>query len=218
MGATHAIDVSGDLERSTERRVLYVVDDNADVRKSLHFALDSSDVMVWPFGAPADFLDSLDNLIPAPILLDVRMPKIDGIQLLQIVRERSIEWPVIMMTAHGDIPVAVASMKLGALDFLEKPFAIERLEEMLDVAYAKVSEVVVTSEQRNRALTTFDALSGREKQVALALASGKSNKEIANDLDISPRTVEIHRASALKKLGVKSTAEAVRLLIAAGVA
>lgn len=218
MGATHAIDVSGDLERSTERRVLYVVDDNADVRKSLHFALDSSDVMVWPFGAPADFLDSLDDLIPAPILLDVRMPKIDGIQLLQIVRERSIEWPVIMMTAHGDIPVAVASMKLGALDFLEKPFAIERLEEMLDVAYAKVSEVVVTSEQRNRAMTTFDALSGREKQVALALASGKSNKEIANDLDISPRTVEIHRASALKKLGVKSTAEAVRLLIAAGVA
>ena len=218
MGATHAIDVPGDLERSTERRVLYVVDDNADVRKSLHFALDSSDVMVWPFGAPADFLDSLDNLIPAPILLDVRMPKIDGIQLLQIVRERSIEWPVIMMTAHGDIPVAVASMKLGALDFLEKPFAIERLEEMLDVAYAKVSEVVVTSEQRNRALTTFDALSGREKQVALALASGKSNKEIGNDLDISPRTVEIHRASALKKLGVKSTAEAVRLLIAAGVA
>jgi two-component system response regulator FixJ len=194
------------------------VDDNADVRKSLHFALDSSDVMVWPFGAPADFLDSLDDLIPAPILLDVRMPKIDGIQLLQIVRERSIEWPVIMMTAHGDIPVAVASMKLGALDFLEKPFAIERLEEMLDVAYAKVSEVVVTSEQRNRAMTTFDALSGREKQVALALASGKSNKEIANDLDISPRTVEIHRASALKKLGVKSTAEAVRLLIAAGVA
>ena len=194
------------------------MDDNADVRKSLHFALDSSDVMVWPFGAPADFLDSLDDLIPAPILLDVRMPKIDGIQLLQIVRERSIEWPVIMMTAHGDIPVAVASMKLGALDFLEKPFAIERLEEMLDVAYAKVSEVVVTSEQRNRAMTTFDALSGREKQVALALASGKSNKEIANDLDISPRTVEIHRASALKKLGVKSTAEAVRLLIAAGVA
>lgn len=218
MGATHAIDVPGDLGRSTERRVLYVVDDNADVRKSLHFALDSSDVMVWPFGAPADFLDSLDDLIPAPILLDVRMPKIDGIQLLQIVRERSIEWPVIMMTAHGDIPVAVASMKLGALDFLEKPFAIERLEEMLDVAYAKVSEVVVTSEQRNRAMTTFDALSGREKQVALALASGKSNKEIANDLDISPRTVEIHRASALKKLGVKSTAEAVRLLIAAGVA
>ena len=217
MGATHAIGVSDDVGGSTERRILYVVDDNADVRKSLHFALDSSGVMVWPFGGPEDFLDSLDGLVPAPILLDVRMPKIDGIQLLQIIRERSIEWPVIMMTAHGDIPVAVASMKLGALDFLEKPFAIERLEGMLGVAYAKVSEVVETTDQRCRAMTAFATLSAREKQVALGLVSGKPNKEIAQDLHISPRTVEIHRASALKKLGVKSTADAVRLLIAAEV-
>ena len=218
MNATHVAEAVDDPERSTGKRILYVVDDNAEVRKSLHFALDSSGVMVWPFATPADFLDSLADLTPAPILLDVRMPEIDGIQLLQIVRSRLIEWPVIMMTAHGDIPIAVASMKLGALDFLEKPFAIERLEEMLDAAYARVAEVVVTTDQRSRAMTTFAALSGREKQVALGLASGKTNKDISKNLDISVRTVEIHRASALRKLGVKSTADAVRLLIAAGAA
>jgi two-component system response regulator FixJ len=218
MSATHIAEAVDDPDRSTEKRILYVVDDNAEVRKSLHFALDSSGIMVWPFATPTDFLDSLAGLIPAPILLDVRMPDIDGVQLLQIVRERSIEWPVIMMTAHGDIPVAVASMKLGALDFLEKPFAIERLEEMLDAAFAKVTEVVVTTDQRSRAMRTFAALSGREKQVALGLASGKTNKDIAKHLDISVRTVEIHRASALRKMDVKSTADAVRLLIAAGAA
>lgn len=218
MSTTRIAEVVDDPESSTEKRILYVVDDNAEVRKSLHFALDSSGVMVWPFATPADFLDSLADLIPAPILLDIRMPDIDGVQLLEIVRGRSIEWPVIMMTAHGDIPVAVASMKLGALDFLEKPFAIERLEEMLDEAYAKVAEAVVTADQRSRAMTIFAALTGREKQVALGLASGKTNKDISKDLDISVRTVEIHRASALRKLGVKSTADAVRLLIAAGAA
>jgi two-component system response regulator FixJ len=218
MIATQAAEFADDPGRSAKKRILYVVDDNAEVRKSLHFALDSSGIMVWPFGTPADFLESLDDLDPAPILLDVRMPGIDGVQLLEIIRGRGIEWPVIMMTAHGDIPIAVASMKLGALDFLEKPFAIERLEEMLDAAYTKIAEVVVTADQRCRAMNSFAALTGREKQVALGLAAGKTNKQIAEDLDISARTVEIHRASALKKLDVKRTAEAVRLLIAAGVA
>lgn len=218
MSAPHIAEAVEDPERSAEKRSLYVVDDNAEVRKSLHFALDSSGIMVWPFATPADFLDSLADLVPAPVLLDVRMPEIDGVQLLQIVRSRLIQWPVIMMTAHGDIPIAVASMKLGALDFLEKPFDIERLEEMLDAAYAKVAEVVVTTDERSRAMSTFAALSGREKQVALGLAAGKTNKDIAKDLDISVRTVEIHRASALRKLGVKSTADAVRRLIAAGAA
>lgn len=201
---------------SPDRRIVYVVDDNVDVRKSLHFAMASAGITVWPFGGPGDFLDALDGLIPAPILLDVRMPQIDGVQLLQMIRERSIEWPVIMMTAHGDIPIAVAAMKLGALDFLEKPFAIERLEELLAAAYEKVAVATITAEQRRTATEAFAKLSPREKQVTRRLVAGSTNKVIARDLGLSPRTVEIHRAAALKKLDVKSIADVVRLLIAAG--
>jgi two-component system response regulator FixJ len=215
MSAHHAIDIDHGCQTSGPRLV-YVIDDNVDVRKSLHFAMQSAGITVWPFGCPEDFLDALDTLAPAPILLDVRMPKLDGIELLRIIRERSVEWPVIMMTAHGDVPIAVAAMKLGALDFLEKPFAIERLEKLLTDAYPKLASAVTTTEQRREAMEAYTKLSGREKQVALRFSSGLANKEIAQDLGISCRTVEVHRASALKKLKVKSVAEAVRLLIEAG--
>lgn len=216
MAERHAVEAIEDANASTERRIVYVVDDNVDIRKSLHFALTSAGITVWPFGAPEDFLDALDGLTPAPILLDVRMPQIDGVQLLRMIREREIEWPVIMMTAHGDIPIAVAVMKLGALDFLEKPFAIERLEELLAAAHDKVAGVLITAEQKRVAAEAFARLSPRERQVARGLVSGSSNKAMAKELGISPRTVEIHRAAALKKLDVKCTADAVRLLIAAG--
>jgi two-component system response regulator FixJ len=216
MSVKHAVRNTAEDRPMPGSQIVYVIDDNVDVRKSLHFAMQSAGITVWPFGSPADFLDALDGLSPAPILLDVRMPKMDGIELLRMIRDRSVDWPVIMMTAHGEIPIAVAAMKLGALDFLEKPFAIELLEELLTDAYDKVARAVITTEQRRNATDAFAKLSGRERQVALGLGSGRTNKEIAQDLGISPRTVEVHRASALKKLTVKSTADAIRLLIDAG--
>lgn len=198
------------------RQIVYVIDDNVDVRKSLHFALEASGITVWPFGGPQDFLDQIEMLKPAPILLDVRMPKIDGLQLLQMIRDRAIDWPVIMMTAHGEIQIAVAAMKLRAFDFLEKPFAIERLEGLLAVAYSELEKTVENSSRRVRADSKFASLSPREKEVARGLALGKTSKMIASELGISHRTVEIHRAAVLTKLQAKSTACAVRLLVEGG--
>lgn len=216
MSAADATEIFFDHAGVSVKRIVYVVDDNAEIRKSLHFAMESSGITVWSFRSPEDFLDSLSELVPAPILLDVRMPNIDGIQLLQMIRGRGVEWPVIMMTAHGDIPVAVSAMKLGALDFLEKPFAIERLEELLLAAYDEVLAARPKEELRRKAKDALAKLSNRERQVTRAFTLGRTNREIAKDLAISPRTVEIHRASALRKLQVKSTAEAIRLLIEAG--
>lgn len=198
---------------SNTRRIVYIVDDNVDVRKSLHFAFESAGITAWPFAGPEDFLDALDTLNPAPILLDIRMPNIDGVELLTIVRQRGIDWPVIMMTAHGDISVAVATMKLGAFDFLEKPFDFDALERLLGVAFGKLETVVAASLRLQESQSKLAKLSPRELEVGRRLALGETSKTIAIKLGISHRTVEIHRASVGTKLGVKSTAEVVRLMI-----
>lgn len=200
----------------TLRRTVYVIDDNADVRKSLHFALESAGITVWPFAGPEDFLEGLETLSPAPILLDVRMPKMDGVQLLKIIRERGIDWPVIMMTAHGEIPIAVTAMKLGAFDFLEKPFDLEALEQLLGVAFSRLDAIVAQSQRREEAQSKLASLSPRELEVARRLALGETSKMIAIKLGISHRTVEIHRAAVTAKLGAKSTTGVVRLMVAAG--
>lgn len=198
------------------RKIVYVVDDNAEVRKSLHFAMESADITVWPFASPDDFLDALETLHPAPILLDVRMPKIDGVQLLQILRERGIDWPVIMMTAHGEIQIAVAAMKLGAFDFIEKPFDLDVLEQLLDQAFLRLNTVVSKSRRREEAQSKLANLSPREVDVARLLAEGKSSKVIGLELGISHRTVEIHRSAVLAKLGVSNASGVVRLMVEAG--
>lgn len=198
------------------RKIVYVIDDNVDVRKSLHFALESAGITVWPFAGPEDFLEALDTLSPAPILLDVRMPNIDGVQLLKLVRERAIEWPVIMMTAHGEIPIAVTAMKLGAFDFLEKPFDLDALEQLLEVAFSRMEAIVAQSQRRGESRSKLASLSPRELDVARRLALGETSKMIALKLGISHRTVEIHRAAVTTKLGAKSTAGVVRLMLEAG--
>lgn len=200
----------------TSRKIVYVIDDNVDVRKSLHFALEAAGITVWPFAGPEDFLDALATLSPAPILLDVRMPRIDGVQLLQIIREREVNWPVIMMTAHGEIPVAVAAMKLGAADFLEKPFDLDALENFLDTAFSRLDALVAEAQRLKEARSRLASLSPRELDVAKRLALGETSKMVALNLGISHRTVEIHRAAVATKLGAKSTAGVVRLMVEAG--
>lgn len=197
--------VAGGLVTS-DRRV-YVVDDNRDVRRSLHFSLAAVGISAWPFVCAQDFLDQADTLTPSPILLDVRMPEIDGLQMLAALRDRNIGWPVIMMSAHGDIPIAVQSIQLGAVDFLEKPFGIGELELLLSNAYVHLSEVTCRAEVRVRARAAWERLSAREAQVIELLLTGVSNKVVAQELGLSPRTVEIHRASGLAKLELKSLAQ-----------
>ncbi|WP_298191025.1 response regulator [Novosphingobium sp.] len=197
------------------RRRVYLIDDDADVRKSLHFLLGVSSITAWPFAESADFLDQLDELPPAPILLDIRMPRIDGLQMLALLKEREITWPVIMMTAHGDIAVAVRAMKLGAIEFLEKPFEPDLLEQALDQAYGVLGRIERTVQSRRRARQLLGQLSRRESEVLTILMEGVPNKIAAHRLDLSPRTVEMHRGNALAKLGLKSIAEAVALVTAA---
>ncbi len=197
-------------DADTDARV-YVIDDESEVRRSLHFLLSTAGLVSWPFASASDFLDNLEELEPAPILLDIRMPDIDGIQLMNMLRDRGIEWPVIVMTAHGDIPIAVQVIKLGAMEFLEKPFEFEALELCLQNAFARLAAVKEADAVRNIARSRFELLSPRETEVVNVLMQGISNKAAAHVLSLSVRTIEMHRANALTKLEVKSIAEVVRL-------
>lgn len=190
---------------------VYVIDDDSDIRRSLHSSLGSAGIVAWPFASAQDFLEHEASLDPGPILLDVRMPGIGGIELLARLRKLEIDWPVIMMSAHGGIPIAVQSMKLGAVDFLEKPFNFGELELLLRKAHKQINERKASSLTRRQADAIFATLTPREAQVIDLLVAGAPNKTVASELGISLRTVETHRAKALEKLGVKSLALVVAL-------
>lgn len=192
-------------------RHLYVIDDDSDVRKSLYLMLAASSINVWPFAAASDFLSMLGDLAPAPILLDIRMPDIDGLQLLAILKERSIHWPVITMTAHGDVRVAVYAMKLGAVEFIEKPFSLDVVAQAFDLACGLLEQIEHSDHDRSAARELFELLSICERQTVELLMEGHPNKEVAYRLGISVRTVEMHRSSIHTKLGVKSLAQVVAL-------
>jgi two-component system response regulator FixJ len=196
-------------------RQVYVIDDDIDVRKSLHFLLASSSIIGWPFATSADFLDQLPGLVPAPILLDIRMPIIGGLQTLEILRERGISWPVIVMTAHGDVTVAVRAMKLGAMDFLEKPFKSDLLDCVLDNAFNILAQTQRLLGVRDHARRLIGGLSKRESETVALLIEGVPNKIAAHRLGLSARTVEMHRSNALTKLGLKSIPEVIALVTAA---
>lgn len=200
-----------DAEVIMQKRTIYVVDDDASVRRSLHFMLSSQAMTVWPFSSATDFLDQLPTLVPAPVLLDIRMANIDGLQLLEILKVREVSWPVIILTAHGDVAVAVRAMKLGAIEFLEKPFEPELLDNALGQAFALLEHSEHEMSERDRARFRIGQLTARESETMAILMEGVLNKEAAHRLNLSVRTVEMHRANALVKLGVKSIAEVVRL-------
>lgn len=190
---------------------IYVIDDDSDVRKALFFRFSDSAITVWPYASATDFLDQLGFLSPAPILLDIRMDNIDGLQFLEILKERSVAWPVIILTAHGDVGVAVRAMKLGAIEFLEKPFAPEALDEAVAQAFGILDQTQNVLSERDQARYLIGLLTARESETLAILMKGVSNKEVAHRLGLSVRTIEMHRANALNKLGVKSIAEVVRL-------
>ena len=198
-------------------RSVYVIDDDVDVRKSLHFLLATASVRVWPFASAADFIENLPHLEPAPILLDVRMADIDGLKLLQILKDRAVTWPTVVMTAHGDVTTAVQAMKLGAIEFLEKPFDPHGLQGILDHAGTLLDDARQKLVARTEARRLIDHLSRRECQTIMILMRGALNKEAAHQLGLSPRTVEMHRSNALAKLGLKSMAEVVGLFTLAEV-
>lgn len=195
---------------------VYVIDDNSDLRRSLHFLLAVSKITAWPFAAAEDFLAQLGTLTPGPILLDLRMTGLDGIETLTAMRQRDVTWPVILMSAHGDIAVAVKAMKLGAIEFLEKPFTAELLDVALAQAFAVLDGAQTAVMVKTQAKAALRKLSPREVEVVSHLVEGAPNKVVAHRLDLSTRTVEMHRRNAFAKLGLKSIAELVALVGVAG--
>jgi two-component system response regulator FixJ len=195
---------------------VYVIDDDEAMRDSLNFLLDSTGFDVVLFESAQIFLDALPDLAFGCVLSDVRMPGIDGIELLKRMKARNSPLPIVIMTGHGDIPLAVEAMKLGAVDFLEKPFDDDRLVAMIETAIRR-AEPAAKSEARTLDLVARVAtLSPRERQVMDGLIAGLSNKLIARDYDISPRTIEVYRANVMTKMQASSLSELVRLAIRGG--
>ena len=196
--------------------LVHVVDDDEAVRRSLAMLLDSMHLRVTTYPS-AEALLAVTALEPGCILVDVRMQGMDGISLIEALRRQGVTLPVVVVTGHGDVPMAVRAMRAGALDFVEKPYSEERILEVVGWALA----VLHTADQRRvleiQAEAQVALLSPRESEVLAALVAGKANKVIGFELGISPRTVEVHRANLMEKLGVRSLPEAVRIGLAAGI-
>ena len=200
---------------SSDGRIVYLVDDEEAIRRSAGFMLKTSGFQVKPFASGVEFLKEKE-LEPGCVLLDIRMPDMDGFEVMTELFKRGIHWPVVVMTGHGEVPVAVRAMKLGAVDFIEKPFEKAVLMSALNEGFSRIEQADRSRVRRDEAETRLHALTPRERDVLLGLVRGHPNKTIAYDLDISPRTVEIHRANLMTKLGVASLSEALRIAFAAG--
>lgn len=197
--------------------LIHVVDDDEAMRESLAFLLGSSGFAVRLYDGAVAFLAELEGAPSGCILSDIRMPQVDGIELLRRVRASGRTLPVVLMTGHGDVPLAVEAMKLGASDFIEKPFDDEVLIAALRAAIARSHESAL-DDGLKLFLERLGTLSQRERQVFDRLVAGDANKVIARHLDISPRTVEVYRANVMSKLQAGSVSELVRCAVRVGVA
>ena len=201
---------------SLDKKV-YVIDDDPAMRDSLDFLLGSAGFSVRLFDSAQVFLDELAKLDPGCVVTDVRMPGIDGMELLRRVNSGARKLPVIVMTGHGDVPLAVEAMKLGALDFLEKPFEDDRLIGMIETALSEQQDGSKSQAASADMVARVASLTQRERQVMQGLVTGQSNKTIAREYDISPRTVEVYRANVMTKMQAGSLSELVRYAIRAGI-
>lgn len=197
--------------------VIYVIDDDEAVRQSLEFLLKTAGITVRGFESAEAFLYALPEIDSGCIITDVRMPEITGVDLLRRVKEVKPHLPVIVITGHGDVSLAVEAMKIGAIDFLEKPFD----DDVLIAAVRSALNYVADTNSRKAELGDINdklaALSNRERQVLDGLVAGHANKTIAFDLGISPRTVEIYRANLMTKMAANSLSDLVRMAMLAGI-
>ncbi|MFA6113709.1 MAG: response regulator [Sphingomonas sp.] len=200
---------------SADLQVIHVVDDEESVRSAASFMLRVCGFDVHTYASGIEFLAQLEGQPHGCILLDVRMPEMDGLEVQAELNARRSEMPVIVLTGHGDIGTAVAAMKGGASDFIEKPFEKDVLLNAIELAFDK-AELGAGAKARHDAEVRIAALTPREQDVLRGLVRGRPNKLIAYDLGISPRTVEVYRANLMSKLHVRSLSEALRIAFAAG--
>ena len=197
--------------------VIFVIDDDDAVRQSLEFLLRTAQMNVRSFKSAKAFLEVLPEISSGCIITDVRMPDISGIDLLRKVKERNLDIPVIVVTGHGDIALAVEAMKIGAVDFLEKPFDDDQLIAAVRATLSKTADTAARNAELAQVHEKLAALSNREREVLDGLVAGKANKVIAFDLGISPRTVEIYRANLMTKMEANSLSDLVRMAMTAGI-
>jgi two-component system, LuxR family, response regulator FixJ len=198
------------------RGKVYVIDDDEAMRDSLDFLLGAADFQIFLFESALNFLDALSTLDFGCVVSDVRMPGIDGIELLKRLKAGGSPFPVVIMTGHGDVPLAVEAMKLGAVDFLEKPFEDDRLIGMIETALSRAEPGIKNDAAAIEIQSRIANLSPRERQVMDGLIAGLSNKQIAKEYDISPRTIEVYRANVMTKMQAASLSELVRLAMRGG--
>lgn len=200
----------------SELPLVHVVDDEESIRKSLSFLLRSARHRVQCWTSGTVFLRGVARGEPACVLLDIRMPEMDGLEVQAQMAAQGIGLPVIVLTGHGDVTLAVKAMKAGAVDFLEKPFDRQKLLDALARAFTQLADADTRRDMAAAAQVQIAALTARERDVITGLACGYPNKTIAYDLGISPRTVEVHRANLMAKLEVTNFADALRIAFAAG--
>ncbi len=196
---------------------IYVIDDDDAVRQSLEFLLSTAGIKARGFDSAKAFIDALPQINSGCVVTDVRMPDITGIELLKHVRQHKPALPVIVITGHGDIALAVEAMKIGAVDFLEKPFDDDVLIASVKSALSEVADNGKRNAELGGINEKLAALSNRERQVLEGLVAGHPNKTIAFDLGISPRTVEIYRANLMTKMSANSLSDLVRMAMLAGI-
>ena len=199
-----------------DKPLVHLVDDDEAIRRSAGFMLKSSGFQVKAYESGVELMKQVRDLDPGCILLDIRMPGMDGLETQRALRDAGCMLPVIIMTGHGDVTVAVQAMKAGAVDFIEKPFEKAGLLTALSVGQEKLQQAAHKSTRAEEAQARLNVLTPRERDVLIGLVKGLPNKTIAYDLGISPRTVEIHRANLMEKLSVRSLSEALRIAFAAG--
>ena len=198
-------------------RLVYIVDDDEAVRESLSALLETKSYTVRTFALAREFLAAAPTLRPGCLIADIRMPEMDGLELQQELAARSFRFPLIVITGHGDVPLAVRAMKAGAIDFIEKPFAADAIMASIESSLGRLAGTGDGDPLAAVAAARLGFLSPREREVLQGLLAGLPNKSIAYDLAISPRTVEVHRARIMDKLQVRSLSELVRQALAAGV-
>jgi two-component system, LuxR family, response regulator FixJ len=201
----------------SEMPIVHVIDDDEAARDSLAFLLGTAKIDVKTYDSATAFLAVATNVKSGCIITDVRMPEISGIDLLRRLKELKIGVPVIVVTGHGDVPLAVEAMKIGAAEFLEKPFDDEALLNAVHSALKRQSTDSKRRAERADIDSRLAALSNRERDVLQGLVSGLANKQIAFNLGISPRTVEIYRANLMTKMEASSLSDLVRMALVAGI-
>ena len=196
-------------------QLVHIIDDDDSVREGLAFLLQCHGIASKSYDSATTFLSHVEQLEPGCIVTDVRMPGLSGEELVERLQSRGVTEPIIVMTGHADVPMAIRALRAGVTDFLEKPFSDEAILSAVRAALARREDRGEIEAERSRIAANLSALSGRETEVLEGLIEGKANKVIAFDLGISARTVEVYRANVMTKMGARALSELVRMVMIA---